>query len=118
RAAGEGHPPVHHAQPAPRPGPGGTGLILVCAGMRVWAKVSGVPSASRLTVAGVAALLLLGVAGCSGLREANAAGIAGEDVVSELAGQLAAGSALSYTATYRMAGGDTAIVTQAQRPTR
>ena len=87
--------------------------------MREWAKVSGVRSAPRSGFAGIAAATaLLGSAGCTGLEQANAAGIAHEDVVSDLAGQLAAGSGLSYTATYRLAGGDTGTITQAQQPAR
>jgi hypothetical protein len=62
--------------------------------------------------------MLLGMAGCGELDEASAADLTRDDLVSALAAQLASGSALSYTATYQLAGGDTATVTQAQRPAR
>lgn len=77
------------------------------------------PSRLRLTVAGVAtAAVLLGSTGCAGLDQANAAGISRDDLVSELAAQLARVTGLTYTATYQLAGGDTATVAQAQKPTR
>jgi hypothetical protein len=62
--------------------------------------------------------VLLGAAGCSGMDEASAAGTARDDLVSALIDQLTAGSALSYTATYQLAGGQTATVVRAQRPSR
>jgi len=77
-------------------------------------------SAPRLTFAAVAAAAaaLLGATGCSGLDEASAASITRDDLISELATQLAAVSGLTYTATYQLAGGETATITQAQKPTR
>ena len=82
-------------------------------------------SALRRTLAGrllpgllLPGLLLVGAAGCGGTGEANAAGLAQGDLVSALAAQLSAGSALSYTATYQLAGGETATITRAQRPPR
>ena len=81
--------------------------------------VSVVPLRLRLTVAGLAtAAALLASAGCAGLDQASAAGISRDDMVSELATQLARVTGLTYTATYQLAGGDTATVTQAQKPTR
>jgi hypothetical protein len=78
-----------------------------------------VPNRLRLTVAGLATVaVLLGSTGCTGLDEASAAGISRDDMVSELAVQLARVTGLTYTATYQLAGGDTATVTQAQKPTR
>jgi hypothetical protein len=79
-----------------------------------------VSSASGLTKAGfaTAAALLLGTAGCTGLDEANAAGVTRDDVISELATQLAGAATLTYTATYQLSGGETATITQAQRPER
>ena len=62
--------------------------------------------------------VLLSTAGCTGLDEANAAGISPNDLVSEITAQLARGSELTYTATYHLTGGTTATVTQAQHPTR
>jgi hypothetical protein len=91
---------------------------LVCVGLRAWTKVSGVPSALRLTLTGLLITALLGTAGCGGTGEANAAGLARGDLVSAMAAQLSAGSALSYTATYQLTGGDTATISRAQRPAR
>ncbi|WP_433300881.1 hypothetical protein ACQP2F_04505 [Actinoplanes sp. CA-030573] len=75
-----------------------------------------------LAVAASAAMLLgatlLGATGCTGLDEASAAGIGHDDLVSELSVQLARVTGLTYTATYHLAGGATATVTQAQQPTR
>lgn len=73
-------------------------------------------SRSRLVLAGLTAATV--VAGCGDLDQASAASITRDDLVSEMAGQLAGTSALTYTATYRMVGGDSATVTQAQKPTR
>lgn len=75
-------------------------------------------SRPRLTPAIAATTLLLGVAGCTRLDEANAAGIPHDDLVSATAAQLARVTGLTYTATYRVTGGDTATVTQGQQPTR
>jgi hypothetical protein len=81
--------------------------------------VSVVSIRPRPTLAGLAvATVLLGASGCTDLDEASAAGITGDDLVSEIAGQLARVTALTYTAKYHLAGGDTATFTQAQRPTR
>jgi hypothetical protein len=78
-----------------------------------------VPFVSRSALAGLTAVVaLLGAAGCTDLDEASAAGITHDDVVSAMASQLTGGSALSYTATYQLTGGDTATVTRAQSPAR
>jgi hypothetical protein len=79
-----------------------------------------VPTAPRRTLAGFLAgvAALLGLAGCGRLDEASAADLTRDDLVSALAAQLAGGSALSYTATYQVTGGDTATITRAQRPAR
>jgi len=78
-----------------------------------------VRSRPRLTVISfAAAALLLGTTGCAGLDTANAAGITRDDLVSEMAIQLARVTGLTYTATYQLTGGDTATITQAQKPTR
>ncbi|GAA2621212.1 hypothetical protein [Paractinoplanes durhamensis] len=77
------------------------------------------PSRLRLTVTGLATVaVLLGSAGCTGLDEASAAGISRDDLVSEMAVQLARVTGLTYTATYQLAGGTSATVTQAQKPAR
>lgn len=76
-------------------------------------------SVARLTSTGVTAgTLLLGATACTNLDQASAASITRDDLVSEMAGQLAESSALTYTATYQLAGGDTARITQSQKPTR
>jgi hypothetical protein len=82
--------------------------------------VSVVPTRLRLTLAGLAAAMaaLLGATGCTGVDEASAAGLAHDDLVSELAGQLGKVTGLTYTARYQLAGGDTATVAQAQKPIR
>jgi hypothetical protein len=79
-----------------------------------------VPSRPRLTLIGLAAgaAMLPGAAGCGGLDQASAAGITHDDLVSELAVQLAHVTGLTYTAKYQITGGGTATVTQAQKPTR
>ncbi|MGX6602698.1 hypothetical protein ACWKSP_11250 [Micromonosporaceae bacterium Da 78-11] len=76
--------------------------------------------ALRLTLAGLAtaSVVLLGAAGCTGLDAADAASITHDDLISELATQLAGESSLTYTAAYQMTGGGTTKITQAQKPTR
>ncbi|MEV4344395.1 hypothetical protein AB0J83_07955 [Actinoplanes sp. NPDC049596] len=79
------------------------------------------PSVPRLTAAVgliAAGAVLLGTTACTGLDEASAAGPTRDDLISDTAAQLAAGGALTYTATYHLAGGDTATITQAQKPAR
>lgn len=77
------------------------------------------PNVVRLTLAGLAAAVLLPTVGaCGNLDEASAASITRDDLVSEMAGQLGQADNLSYAATYQLAGGDTATITQGQRPTR
>jgi hypothetical protein len=78
-----------------------------------------VPSRSRLTLIGRAAgaAMLLGATGCTGLGQASAAGSTHDDLVSELAVQLAHVTGLTYTAEYQLTGGGKAKVTQAQKPT-
>jgi hypothetical protein len=86
--------------------------------LRAWAIVSGVPAA-RLFLTGLAAsATLLVAAACGGIDSANAASVGRDDLVSELATQLSQSATLSYTATYQLAGGDEAQITQAQKPTR
>jgi hypothetical protein len=77
-------------------------------------------SGPRLTAlsATAAAALLLGTAGCTHLDQASAAGITHDDLLSEMSVQLARVTGLTYSATYQLTGGDTATVTQAQKPTR
>jgi hypothetical protein len=78
-----------------------------------------VPSVVRLTTVGLlAAAVIAGAAGCTDIDEASAASITRGGLASAMAGQLAAGSGISYTATYQLVGGGTATITRAQRPTR
>lgn len=78
------------------------------------------PFGGRLTIAGLAVgcSALLGAAGCGGLDEASAAPLTRENLITEAAGQLAAGSALTYTAEYQITGGERATVSRAQGPSR
>ncbi|BEL09847.1 hypothetical protein Q0Z83_080380 [Actinoplanes sichuanensis] len=55
---------------------------------------------------------------CTGLDQASAAGIADEALVSEAADRVAAADALTWTTTYRLAGGATARVVRSQAPSR
>lgn len=72
----------------------------------------------RRVLPGLAAAVLL-LAGCGDLDQAaSAQGLAGGDLVSELAAQLSASTTLTYTAGYQLAGGGTASVSQAQDPPR
>jgi len=78
-----------------------------------------VPSVARLTSTGVtAAAVLFGAAACSGLDQASAASITRDDLISEMAGQLSTSTGLTYTAKYQLSGGETARITQVQKPTR
>ena len=78
------------------------------------------PTVTRLTLAGlaVAGAALLATGGCTDLDEASASPMTRENLITETAGQLAAGSGLTYRATYRVAGGETATVARSQRPAR
>lgn len=72
----------------------------------------------RASVGTILAAALLITASCSGLDQARAAGVTGHDLVAETANQLAGTSALTYTATYRLAGGATASVARMAEPAR
>jgi hypothetical protein len=63
-------------------------------------------------------LALLAVAGCGDLEQAAAAGSSRNDLAGNLADQLGGSASLTYTATYQLAGGKTATISQAQEPTR
>lgn len=84
--------------------------------------MGGVPTVtafSRLLVAGLVALAALAaLAGCGDLEQAAAAGSARDDLAGDLAAQLGGSAALTYTATYQLAGGKTATITQEQDPAR
>jgi hypothetical protein len=77
-----------------------------------------VPLPPHLTVTALVAAVLLGATGCTDLDSANAAGLSHDDLVSDTAAQLARVTGLTYTAKYQLSGGDTATVTQEQKPTR
>lgn len=66
----------------------------------------------------MAAAVIAGAAGCTDIDEASAASITRGGLASAMAGQLAAGSGISYTATYQLVGGGTATITRGQRPSR
>ncbi|WP_189329311.1 hypothetical protein [Actinoplanes ianthinogenes] len=79
----------------------------------------GVTVARRRSLNGLlAAGALLAVTACTGIDPAGAAGVGPADAVATLAGQLADSATATYTATYRLAGGDTATVVRAQDPAR
>lgn len=65
-----------------------------------------------------ASTTMLVAAACGGVDTANASSITHDDLVSDLAGQLSESATLSYTATYQLAGGDDAQITQVQKPLR
>jgi hypothetical protein len=78
-----------------------------------------VPSAAALSRVLVAsALALLALAGCGDLEQAAAAGGARNDLAGDLAAQLGGSASLTYEASYQLSGGKTAMITQAQSPTR
>jgi hypothetical protein len=68
---------------------------------------------------GLLAVAMLLVAGCDDLgNPAAAQGLSRNDLVAELATQLAGSASLTYLATYQLAGGTTATIAQAQHPLR
>ncbi|GGL06613.1 hypothetical protein [Mangrovihabitans endophyticus] len=74
---------------------------------------------SALTAAAGMLAAAVTVAGCGDLGESAAAqGIARNDLISEVATQLGTAQTLTYSATYRLADGQTASIAQAQRPRR
>jgi hypothetical protein len=85
------------------------GRRLRARGLRRWTG----PPVALLLVAAVA-----GTAACTDLDQASAAGVADEDLISETADRVAAADGQSWTATYRLSGGEVARVTRAQQPSR
>ncbi|MEU4425255.1 hypothetical protein AB0F81_31940 [Actinoplanes sp. NPDC024001] len=77
------------------------------------------PATPRRVPAGttLAALLLI-TTSCTGLDQASAAGVTRQDLAAEMAGEVAAAAGLTYTATYRLAGGSTAQIVRTSRPDR
>lgn len=82
--------------------------------VRSW--LARVPAAVLATVL-LAPALLAGVTGCADLADASQ-GTTRNDLVTDLAAQLARSSALTYAATYQLAGGATATLVQDQQPAR
>jgi hypothetical protein len=70
---------------------------------------------ARLLTAG--AVLLAAAAGCSDIADGSP-GVQRTDLVTDLATQLEASTALTYSAEYQLSGGATARITQAQAPLR
>ena len=69
-------------------------------------------------VRGCLALVLFGTGACTGLDQASAAGVDQQDLVVEVAGQMAGETKLAYTATYRLTGGETGRVARTVTPAR
>jgi hypothetical protein len=75
------------------------------------------PIRARIVAAFLAALLPL--AGCADFDNPAAAhGLSRSDLVAQLAGQLSSSASRTYAATYQLAGGRTATISQAQDPPR
>ena len=76
------------------------------------------PAVRSRSAAGLLTGLLV-LAGCGDLEDAAAAkGIASNNLASQMVMQLAASSSLTYTASYRLAGGGDATLTQDRKPVR
>jgi len=76
-----------------------------------------VPS-SRLLLTAAALLVLAAVPGCSELDEASAAGVSRNELMVDMATQLAGASDLTYEAAYQLRGGATATVAHEPKPAR
>ncbi|GAA4597672.1 hypothetical protein BJY16_002437 [Actinoplanes octamycinicus] len=72
----------------------------------------------RFTQGLLAAGALLAGTACTGIDQADAAGVGPADAVAVIAGQLAESAGATYTATYRLGDGGTATVARAQDPAR
>ena len=70
----------------------------------------------RMLVAGLLALVT--TAGCGDFEQAASAGGTHDDLAGDLATQLGGTASLTYAATYQLSGGQTATITQDQKPTR
>jgi len=70
----------------------------------------------RVSVA--SALTLSALAGCGDLEQASASGSTRDDLAGDLATQLRGSATLTYSATYQLAGGATATISQDQSPAR
>ncbi|WP_067496210.1 hypothetical protein [Actinoplanes sp. TFC3] len=71
---------------------------------------------SRLRLTAAVLLVLTALPGCSDLDEAAAAGVSPNDLVADLAAQLAGASELTYEATYQLSGGATGTIAQVRQP--
>jgi hypothetical protein len=76
------------------------------------------PAAASFRVFVASALALVALAGCGDLEQAAASGSTRDDLAGDLAAQLGGSGALTYSATYQLAGGGTAAISQAQDPAR
>lgn len=76
------------------------------------------PAATLFRVSVASALALSALAGCGDLEQAAASGSTRDDLAGDLATQLRGSATLTYSATYQLAGGATATISQAQSPTR
>ncbi|BCJ52209.1 hypothetical protein Asp14428_36840 [Actinoplanes sp. NBRC 14428] len=72
----------------------------------------------RPRLAAAALILLAATAGCSDPVDGSGAGLSRNDLVADLAAQLAGATDLTYEATYQLTGGATATIAQAQKPAR
>ncbi|PWK40821.1 hypothetical protein BC793_11850 [Actinoplanes xinjiangensis] len=123
-----GRPPLRTARPAPRtarPAPRAGRSGSHAARLRGSPRRGAAPHADRrqrwpgaLRTAALVVALLTGTTACTGLDRASAAGLADEALVSEAADRIAAAGGLTWTTTYRLAGGATARVARSQTPAR
>ncbi|WP_433793458.1 hypothetical protein [Actinoplanes sp. CA-252034] len=74
--------------------------------------------AGTLRTATLLVAVMAATGACAGLDQAGAAGIADEALVAEAADRVAAADALTWTTTYRLAGGAIARVVRSQAPSR
>jgi hypothetical protein len=67
---------------------------------------------------GLLTVAVLATAGCSGLDQASAAGVDEQDLVAEVAAQMAGEAKLAYTASYRLTDGEIGRVARTTTPER
>ncbi|GAA2490233.1 hypothetical protein [Winogradskya humida] len=70
----------------------------------------------RLRCAAVALVALVALPGCSDLDKASASGLSRNDLVADLAAQLAGTGDLTFEATYQLTGGKTGTIAQVREP--
>jgi len=76
------------------------------------------PAVGLVRLLVVSALALLALPACGDLEQAAASGNTRNDLAADLATQLGGSASLTYSATYQLAGGATATISQTQNPTR